>query len=193
MKVGDKVVVARKFDADTHPYWVHEMDATLGKVGTVTRCYEDNSVRVKFDTLEYSYLKSSLDPFERPKLILSTEKLMCGNAKCRKILAIKEVESGYVTVDGPWFKVINLCSGMGIHSVDSDGKPIWRDCGSGEKTIAFGRFEKEFDVGVPALCIRENCIYLESVFQDIVVWLTKAADNMDIEKNNWSGIEEVVI
>lgn len=189
LKTGMTVRVVRKFDADRHPHWVEGMDKTLGETGVVTSVSSE-TLHIKFaDGNDWSYLPCAVDPVR----VLKTEKILCGGRKCRKIVSIVG-EGGCETKCGPWYKIVDYGRYMGVHSVDDKGIPSWRSPGSGPKGFMFDGFDEysKINIEVPCLVIREECVYLEDTFQEIVKWLRRASENMAKEEM-WSGEEEVVI
>lgn len=58
-KVGDPVIIARKFESCARIAWLDEMDDTIGDVGRITDVDDDGDIRLSGQS--YAYAPESID------------------------------------------------------------------------------------------------------------------------------------
>ena len=209
-KIGQRVKVT---GSCIHGAGCHIFNGKIGIIDGEKRAYTGDMVaRVSWqdesgtNLVDYKYLEpvADLQIGDRAKVArILTEKVMVDGHKCRKILGFEgilgrdELPAVYIGGEPRFYHVGTALHG---HFAVVNGTARWMGADRIRAQVDVdipSEGEPKIDVGRYCLLLTEGDIWLETTFQNILVWMKRAGARLakirKAEKAAWSGKEDVEI
>jgi len=210
-KIGQQVKVT---GSCIHGARCHKFDGKIGIIDSEERSYTGDLVAFirwpgeeESNLVDYKYLEpvADLQIDDRAKVArILTEKIMVDGHKCRKILGFEgilgsgELPAAYLGGMPRFYRV----GGNRLHGHFEvvKGTPTWI-CPDRIRAQIYvdipSKGEPKIDIGGYDLLLTEGDIWLESTFQDILIWMKRAGARLakirKAERLAWPGKEDVEI